>query len=100
MCFLLCLSESKLNSPQFDVRQSLSARRDRLISEADLRRRHVEKDVGHDRHVWRKPHVVVNYRGNKVSSFDWLNWYQMKEEEFLYPFFSQSSIGTRNRIYG
>ena len=35
MCFLLCLSESKLNSPQFDVRQSLSARRDRLISEAD-----------------------------------------------------------------
>ena len=35
MCFLLCLSESKLNSPQFDVRQLLSARCDRLISEAD-----------------------------------------------------------------
>ena len=65
-----------------------------------MRRRHVEKDVGHDCHVWRKPHVVVNNRGNKVSGFDWLNWYQMKEEEFLYPFFSQSSIGTRNRIYG
>ena len=56
-----------------------------------VRRGHV--DFGCDL-VWRFHIFTFWYRGERLSGLDWLNWYQMKEEEFLYPFLSQSSIGT------
>ena len=43
------------------------------------------KDVGH---VWLNPHVFLSNRGDRVSGLDWLNWYHMKEEEFLFVILS------------
>ena len=84
MCFLLCLSESKLNSPQFDVRQSLSAQRDRLISEADWGRSHVY--FGCDL-VWWFHMCRFCSRGEWVSGLDWLIWYHWKADESIFLIF-------------